>query len=198
MRRGMTLIELLIVIFIIAVIVGLTFSAISQARKRAYLASCISNLRQLIQAVHMYEDAWGAVPIEDPTKTPEGMYGFVQQMLYPYVRSDALFLCPADFTYGEAWYAEDALGRPKPNPKRVILWKGKRWVTSYGYLVNTSTVQVFGKGNPRLKSRSPLFMCDWHIPHFKVDVIGRYDGTVEIGPPGRYKEGITAEFEAGP
>ena len=51
----MTLIEMQVVIGVILVFVGITYRALSQARERAHLATCISNLRQLIQAVHMYE-----------------------------------------------------------------------------------------------------------------------------------------------
>ena len=87
MRRGMTLIELLIVIAIITVLAGLSMAVLMRARKRVYVTNCINNLRQLIQAVHMYEDDWGTVPIEKPTKTPEGTYGKVQQMIFPYVKN---------------------------------------------------------------------------------------------------------------
>ena len=81
----MTLIEMLVVIGVILVIVGISYRALSQARERAHLATCISNLRQLNQAVHMYEQDWGTVPIapNHPIKTPEGMWGFIDQMLYP-------------------------------------------------------------------------------------------------------------------
>jgi prepilin-type N-terminal cleavage/methylation domain len=59
MRKGMTLIELLIVIGIIVVLAGLIFSVTLQARKRGQLSACISNLRQLVLAVHAYENDWG-------------------------------------------------------------------------------------------------------------------------------------------
>lgn len=91
MRRGMTLIELLVVIAVIAVLVGLTYTALLQARKRGYLTVCIGNLRQLTLAVHAYENDWGMVPIEYIHKTPEGTYGFVQQIIYPYVRDDNIW-----------------------------------------------------------------------------------------------------------
>jgi len=80
----MTLMELLIVIALIAVLVAINFAVLSKVRQRAYLGTCISNLRQLVLAVHMYENDWGTVPIESPTKTPEGIYGVVQQMISPY------------------------------------------------------------------------------------------------------------------
>jgi len=174
----MTFVELLIVVGIIAVIAGLSMSVLLKLRQRAYLATCISNLRQLVQAVHMYEDDWGTVPIERPVKIGDGTYGKVQQMLYPYVKNDDVFLCPSDFTGGKLAYSEsytmDITGNPipypdpqNPNPASVF-WNGKWWLTSYCYLVNFVTVEEYGKGNTRLKVESPLFTCDWHIPNTEL------------------------------
>jgi prepilin-type N-terminal cleavage/methylation domain-containing protein len=194
MKKGITLVELLIVIALIAVLAAINFAVLSKVRQRAYLGSCISNLRQLVLAVHMYENDWGTVPIESPTKTPEGIYGVVQQMINPYVRDDSIFLCPADFTGGRYRYAEDALGNPKPMDFGVIRWLGREWLTSYDYFVNDLVVREYGKGSKTLRSESPLFECDWHIPHFKALVVARYSGTVEVIPRGLLKE-LHALFE---
>jgi prepilin-type N-terminal cleavage/methylation domain-containing protein len=194
MQKGMTLVELVIVLAVIAVLAALSFTAISKVRQRAYLGNCIHNLRQLVLAVHMYENDYGTVPIESPTKTPEGIYGVVQQMLNPYVHGKEIFLCPADFTGGRYHYAEDAFGNPKPMNSKVIRWKGQEWLTSYDYFVNDLVVRDYGKGATRLKSESPLFDCNWHIPHFKALVIARYNGTVEVIPGGSVKE-LRALFE---
>jgi len=179
----MTLVELLIVVGIMAVIAGLSMSVLLKVRQRAYLATCISNLRQLVQAVHMYEDDWGTVPIERPVETDEGTYGFVDQLLYPYVRNDAVFICPADFTEGQFSYSEDEEGNPTPSlPERRVFWKGKEWRTSYLYFINYATIQTHAKGSPKIKSHSTLFICCWHLPHYRVYLLGRYDGVVEIAP----------------
>lgn len=179
----MTLIELLVVIGVILVIVGITYRALYQARERAYLATCISNLRQLIQAVHMYEQDWGTVPIEYPMETPEGLYGYVQQILCPtYVRDKSLFVCPDDPDQGTHPF--------------IIVWRGEEWPISYGYYINRVTVKEFGKGNPRLKPRSTLFDCPFHKRELQINVIARYDGSIEIAPRGRYKF-IRPEFEGG-
>lgn len=180
----MTLIELLIVVAIIAVVAGLSMSVLMKARQRAYLATCTGNLRQLVQAVHMYEDDWGTIPIVKPLETQEGTFGFVEQLLYPYVRNDSVFICPADFTGGELSYSEDGQGNPKPSlPVRKVLWQGKEWKTSYLYFINFATVEIHGRGSKRIKPHSILFMCCWHLPHYKVYLLGRYDGTIEITPP---------------
>ncbi|MCS3919404.1 type II secretion system protein [Fervidibacter sacchari] len=198
MKKGMTLIELLIVIALIAVLAAINFAVLNKVRQRAYLGTCINNLRQLVLAVHMYENDWGTVPIENPVETPEGIYGFVQQMLNPYVRDDSIFLCPADFTGGRYSYAEDALGNPMPMNPKVIRWKGREWLTSYQYFVNIGVVELFGGGSTRLLPESPLFTCDWHHPHFRniETILARYNGAVEVVPLGLYKR-LHALFEGG-
>ncbi|MCA9262820.1 MAG: DUF1559 domain-containing protein [Planctomycetales bacterium] len=69
-RRGMTLVELLVVIFIIAVLVGLLIPAIQNAREAARRTSCMSNLRQVGLSVQLYEGALNRLP--PSFKTPGG------------------------------------------------------------------------------------------------------------------------------
>lgn len=190
MRQGMTLVELLIVLAIIAAIAGLSMSVLVKARHRAYLTTCISNLRQLVQAVHMYESDWGAVPIEPdyPIRTSEGLWGFIDQMLYSYVRDKSVFLCPSDPTKGK-W-------RPAiPNLSPIVIeWKGEKWLNSYPWLINETVVKIYGRGNPRLKSTSPLFTCSAHKRTIGFSLIAHYDGSITLWPMGRPRL-VRAEFE---
>jgi len=100
--RGFTLIELLVVIAVIAIIAAILFPVFAAAREKARQITCVSNLRQLTQAVTMYtEDNNEDFPYwnyyyssQGGSKTPNHLESLWFNAIYPYVKNAKVFTCP--------------------------------------------------------------------------------------------------------
>jgi type II secretory pathway pseudopilin PulG len=102
-RAGLTLIEALVVIFIIGVLIALLLPAVQAAREAARRAQCIANLRQIALAVHGYHDSVGTLPMGE---SPGGISPHVA--ILPFLER------------GDVYNAFN-FGLPDPsNPKKVV------------------------------------------------------------------------------
>ncbi len=106
-KRAFTLIELLVVIFIIAILAALLLPALSHAQETARRASCLSNLRQVDLAIHLYaDDSADSLPVL-PTPNPylNGVGAYYKQLVKgnlgltgPASPDEKVFICPSDRT----------------------------------------------------------------------------------------------------
>jgi prepilin-type N-terminal cleavage/methylation domain-containing protein len=84
-RRAFTLIELLVVVAIIAVLMMLLLPAVQRVREAANKARCMSNLRQVGLAMHMYHHDMGHFP---PAQS--GRFQSCFTLILPYVEQEPI------------------------------------------------------------------------------------------------------------
>jgi len=97
-KRGFTLIELLVVIAIIAILAAILFPVFSRAREKARQTACLSNMKQISNALMMYCQDWDetfpfltSCPLANQdlaSSTPQGQ-------LHPYIKNVQVWECPS-------------------------------------------------------------------------------------------------------
>jgi prepilin-type N-terminal cleavage/methylation domain-containing protein/prepilin-type processing-associated H-X9-DG protein len=95
LRRGFTLIELLVVIAIIAILAAILFPVFARAREKARSASCLSNVKQLMLGVKMYEGDYDSMLPADGWLYGAGAWRFWMEMINPYVKNSQIHMCPS-------------------------------------------------------------------------------------------------------
>lgn len=142
-NKGFTLIELLVVMAIISILASIMFPVFAQAREKARTTQCLSNVKQIGMATHMYaQDYDETMPLgmyvrDSATKTVETMY----DELMPYQKSSEILQC---LTAPKAvdWTANLlALG-----------WQADRNFRYSSYVYN---VAVFGDGGNGVINKRP-------------------------------------------
>lgn len=98
-RIGLTLVELLVVLAIIALLIALLLPVVSYVRKRGYEAHCINNLRQLVTAWGLYTEDYKEYPVN-------------MALLQPYTKSREIYKCLSDPTEGLNWALTQETGFP--------------------------------------------------------------------------------------
>jgi prepilin-type N-terminal cleavage/methylation domain-containing protein len=129
MRKGLTLMELLTVISILATLAALLYPIYLKVRSRVYETSCANQLRQIGLAIRMY--------VKDYSPEEETPYAMpvIPGTLYPYyLKNENLLICPRIWAIVPYEVIERNKWQPHPIvPSWKIVWSSYFFFKPWGY-----------------------------------------------------------------
>jgi prepilin-type N-terminal cleavage/methylation domain-containing protein/prepilin-type processing-associated H-X9-DG protein len=192
---GFTLIELLVVIAIIAILAAILFPVFAQAREKARQASCLSNEKQIANAMLMYGQDYDELLFPYRTRAANPFAGrpnvsaqaagntFFNHLLDTYIKSYDVWKCPSN---PDAWVNIDEQGGTTEEAFRSYGGQNSYSVNSYCFPVGTGTPPI-GAGLPLPTIAAPA--------NTVVMVDGMYYNTLPRNS--RQLKGDPSNFDAG-
>ena len=158
-RRGFTLLELLIVIAIIAIIAGMLLPALNKVRDRAYSIDCISNMKQIQQALNCYADDHQGVFPSFGSPAIDAETNWIYKIYFGnYLNKGAVFICKSQRNRKTDAADTNFLADPQSMKKYENGSYGYNWLylgTCVKYDRQPTAVRSWDTGAKRNRIRKP-------------------------------------------
>jgi prepilin-type N-terminal cleavage/methylation domain-containing protein/prepilin-type processing-associated H-X9-DG protein len=158
-KAAFTLIELLVVIAVIAILAAILFPVFAQARERARMTACVSNMRQIGTALMMYAQDYDET---FPYAFFRGNKGTALDPSYvwknairSYLKNLDVLTCPSNP------YSRSTPGIPKTNPPKPgsngLGWQNEpEQRMPISYAMSTCSATWYSADTPQGKANPPL------------------------------------------